>query len=67
MTAAARYRLLSGVRVSLLVLEEIRSAQKEGRLVDPPRMLLAAEWGAEKLREIVVAEHERRVRCARFR
>jgi hypothetical protein len=67
MNEDARHRLLRGVRVSIMVLEEIRSAQKEGRLYDAPRMLLAAEWGAERLREIVAAYYIRQRRRAGYR
>jgi hypothetical protein len=53
MTDDARHRLLNGARVSLLVLEEIRSAQKEGREHDPAMMYAAASWAEIGLRVMV--------------
>jgi hypothetical protein len=63
----ARHRLLSGVRVSILVLEELRSAQREGRPYDAPLMMVSAQWAEAKLRGIVVAYYKRQRRRAGYR
>jgi hypothetical protein len=63
----ARHRLLSGVRVSDLVLEELRAAQHKGR---PPEALwlhLAEQWATSALQAIVVAYYERKRRRAGYR
>jgi hypothetical protein len=66
MNKDARHRLLSGVRVSILVLEELRSAQREGRPYDAPLMMVSAQWAEAKLREVVVAYYERKRRRAGY-
>jgi hypothetical protein len=53
MTDDARHRLLNGARVSFLVLEEIRLAQKEGREHDPAMFAASASWAEEGLRVMV--------------
>jgi hypothetical protein len=63
----ARHRLLSGVRVSILVLEELRSAQREGRPFDAPLMMVSAQWADAKLREIVREHYIRQRRRAGYR
>jgi hypothetical protein len=63
-----RRRLLSQARVSLLVIEELRSAQEEGR---PMRlradMRKAAEWAERTLRDLVWNHYDRQRRRAGYR
>jgi hypothetical protein len=66
-TDADRRRLLSGVRVTILIFEEIRLAQKDGRGHDPSMMHAAASWAAEALREVVGDYYERRRRRLGYR
>lgn len=47
--ATTRTRLLSGVRVSALVVAELRAAQREGRRLDGRAMEQAARWAVAEL------------------
>ncbi len=68
MTRDARHqRLLSGARVSLFFLEEIMSAQKDGRALDRHGMEDAATWATMELGNIVEAHNGRRRLRALYR
>jgi hypothetical protein len=62
MSEEARIRLLSGVRVSLLVLSEVRLAMREGRDHCPVAMHAAAEWALVALDAEVWTYNQRRKR-----
>jgi hypothetical protein len=67
MTDDARHRLLSGARVSLLVIEEIRAAQKEGRPFDAVAAHAMAIWAQGELRIVVLQGQIERKRKAGYR
>jgi hypothetical protein len=46
-------RLLSGLRVSTIVIEEIRAAQRDGSPHDPAAMEVAAAWALRSLTRVV--------------
>jgi hypothetical protein len=54
MTKEPRVRLLSGARVTSLVMDEIRLAQKEGRAIDPREMQIASDMAQIALKCEVV-------------
>jgi hypothetical protein len=65
---ATRRSLMASVRVGLLILEELREAQKEGRpCAGREDMRKAAEWAGKELRDLVWNYHDRQRRRAGYR
>jgi hypothetical protein len=64
-----RRRLMTQVRVSLLVLEELRAAQEEGRPLRCARadMRKGAEWAERELRSLVWNYYDMQTRRAGYR
>jgi hypothetical protein len=59
---------MAQARVSMLIIEELRAAQKEGRPMRPRAdMRKAAEWAARALRDLIAGHYAKQRRRAGYR